>query len=67
MPRPPRSAPRTEQNDKDKQSHVWILNDAALVKIPIATGMTNGVLTEARGDGLKPGMKVVVDVVEAGK
>jgi HlyD family secretion protein len=67
MPRPPRSAPRTEQNDKNKQSHVWILNDAALVKIPIATGMTNGVLTEVRGDGLKSGMKVVVDVVEAGK
>jgi len=67
MPRPPRSAPRAEQNDKDKQSHVWILKDTALVKVPLATGMTNGVLTEVRGDGLKAGMKVVVDVVEAGK
>ncbi|MSN26462.1 MAG: efflux RND transporter periplasmic adaptor subunit [Geobacter sp.] len=67
MPRPPRSAPRTVQNDKEKQPHVWILNDAALEKISITTGMTNGVLTEVRGDSLKPGTKVVVDVSEAGK
>lgn len=67
MPRPPKSAPRTVQNDKEKQPQVWILNDAALEKIPITTGMTNGVLTEVRGNGLKAGMKVVVDVVEAGK
>lgn len=67
MPRPPSSAPRAQQSAQDKQPHVWILNDGALEKIALTPGMTNGILTEVRGDGVKPGMRVVVDVVEAGK
>lgn len=67
MPRPPGSAPRTQQSVQDKQPHVWVLNNGALEKTTLTTGMTNGILTEVRGDELKPGLKVVVDVIEAGK
>jgi len=67
MPRPPASAPRSQQGAQDKQPHVWVLNNGALEKMPLTTGMTNGILTEVRGDGLKAGLKVVVDVIEAEK
>lgn len=67
MPRPPASAPRLTQSVRDKQPHVWVLNNGALEKMLLTTGMTNGIQTEVWGDGLKPGLKVVVDLIEAGK
>ncbi len=67
MPRPPRSEPRSSESPQDKQSHVWILNNNELEKIPLTTGITNGILTEVKGDRLKAGLPVVVDVIEAGK
>ena len=67
MPRPPSSAPRAQQAGLDKQPHVWIQTNGVLEKIPLAIGMTNGVMTEVKGERLKPGMLVVTDVMEAGK
>lgn len=67
MPRPPSPAPRPQQSRPEKQPHVWILNNGALEKLPLTTGLSNGIMTEVKGDGLKPGMKIVVDLIEAGK
>ena len=67
MPRPPKSEPQATENSQNKQPHVWILNNSELEKIPLTTGITNGILTEVKGDRLKAGLAVVVDVIEAGK
>lgn len=67
MPRPPSPAPRPPQTGQESHPHLWILNNGALEKLPLTTGLTDGVMTEVKGNGLKPGMKVVVDLVEAGK
>ena len=64
LPRPPSSFPKSQTNAQDKQPHVWVLHAGQPEKISIATGMTNGVMTEVKTGGLEPGIAVVVDVSE---
>jgi len=65
LPHPPRPATRPADNAADKQPRVWVLRDGQIEKVPLNTGMTDGVLTEVKEGPLEPGMAVVVDVIEA--
>jgi HlyD family secretion protein len=66
MPRPPAPKPRSE-NVPDKQPHMWELHDGQLHKIAVAVGITDGVMTEVKGNAPTEGSSVVVDIIEANK
>ncbi len=65
FPRPGRSNSRQRNDTKTdkKQNRVWTLRDGQLVAIPINTGSTDGIMTEATGGNIEPGMTLVVDTV----
>ncbi len=69
MPRPPRSS--SKQNDKtkvdNKEQQVWVLRDGQAVAIAVATGSTDGIMTEITSGDLQPGMALIVDTVSSGQ
>lgn len=68
LPGPPRrrdaKPPESVTNNK-KHEQVWILKNEMPLPVPVATGATDGNMTEILDGSLKPGMKVVIDAVSA--
>lgn len=64
IPRPPRPVRRDAPVQVDRQSHVWVLREGKPVKVMVDTGATDGILSEVKDGKLKPGMLVVIDVIE---
>jgi HlyD family secretion protein len=63
-PRMPRSGGRSEAGagSKPGDAHsVWVLEDGRPRRIPVTTGLSDGKLTEVRGDGLREGMAVITE------
>jgi HlyD family secretion protein len=46
-----------------KQQRVWVLQDGKPVAISVATGATDGIMTEIKSGDVTPGMALVVDTV----
>lgn len=68
LPRPPRLAPRSNVANGGKgQQRVWILKEGGPVPVSVTTGSTSGSLTEVIAGDLRPGMRVIVDIVTGGK
>ncbi len=69
LPRPPRSAFRQGEGISTDKKHqrVWTLKEGQLLAIPVTIGSTNGNMTEVVDGDIKPGMKLVVDIVSVGK
>ncbi|TCT21353.1 efflux RND transporter periplasmic adaptor subunit [Thiobaca trueperi] len=69
LPRPPRSPKRQPEAGArtGKSGRVWILRDGEPTAVEIKTGLTDGVVTQVLGDGLAPGVQVLVDVERAGR
>ena len=67
LPRPPSpSKPREGVTDK-KQQHVWTIQDGRLQAVPMTIGQTNGIMAEVLSDNVRPGMVVIIDLIEAKK
>ena len=62
-PRPPRPAAAksvTKTPDKSAAQQVWVLRDQQAVAIPVSVGFSDGRLTEVTGEGLQPGLPVII-------
>jgi len=69
LPRPPSSASKQAEKataDK-KQQRVWTLKEGQPSAIPVTIGSTDGIMTEVVAGDIKPGMALLVDIVEMGK
>jgi len=69
LPRAPaqrKNAADAKVNGKREQ-RVWVLKDGLLTAVAVTVGLTNGVLTEITGGDCRPGMDLVVDIVEKKK
>jgi HlyD family secretion protein len=62
MPRPPAAGrrPDTTIAPRNRQQHLWILNDNQPVPITITTGPSDGVATVITSDNVEPGTAVIV-------
>jgi len=68
LPHPPRFKSRKPEDalaGKGRQ-RVWTVRDGRPVAIEITTGLTDGVMTEVMGGGVKPGMALVTEMVRSG-
>ena len=66
LPRPPVRAtapPRNDDGDGNER-RVWALRNGAAVEVPVATGLSDGQMTEIVGGELQPGDAVIVDSEE---
>lgn len=63
MPRPPRSAPKSQQDANSKSKQVWILRDGQPTALAVTVGATNGIMTVVTGGELAEGMAVITDSV----
>jgi HlyD family secretion protein len=63
LPRPPGAgqAQRRAGTDTSRVRQVWVLKDGAPQAVPATPGVSDGRLTEVRGEQLQPGMQVIVD------
>jgi len=62
LPRPPRpSAPKRvkETPAKSAAQRIWLLRDGQPVAVPVATGHSDGRMTEVSGEGLEAGALVI--------
>lgn len=66
LPRPP-GHQKVQSEEQDKRSHVWVLKDGQLIRLDLEIGHTDGIMTEIKSANLRPGMEVVVDVLEKKK
>ena len=64
LPKPPTSK-KAQSIEQDKRPHVWVLKDNMPVRVNVEAGFTDGIFTEVRGGELRPGMEVIVDLLEA--
>lgn len=67
LPHPPRQPSGLPANADERETHVWVLQDNRLQKIPVTTSATNGSMTAISAAALKPGMRVVVDTIDTKK
>ncbi|MFH2067285.1 MAG: efflux RND transporter periplasmic adaptor subunit [Pseudomonadota bacterium] len=70
LPGPPQSKSSAKQADSsgDKRQSVWTMGEnGQLAKIPIATGETDGTLTQVLSGAVTPGQRLVVGTVNGGK
>ncbi len=66
FPRPPQtSRPADSGGAKGKQQRVWVLRDGKPVAVAIATGSTDGVMTEVTGGDIAVGSEVITDMIAA--
>jgi HlyD family secretion protein len=61
---PPASRPRDTEGDKSKQ-RVYVLRDGQPSPVPVATGSTDGIMTEIAGGDVMVGAAVVTDIISA--
>lgn len=62
-PRPPRRAVAksvTKTPDKNAAPQLWLLRDQQAVAIPVTVGFSDGRLTEVTGEGLEPGLPIII-------
>jgi HlyD family secretion protein len=64
FPRPPAS-PRTRETtvEKGKTQRVYVLRSGQLSPVPVATGATDGVMTEIKRGEIAVGTAVVTDII----
>jgi HlyD family secretion protein len=68
LPRPPMNSTKPQENAEPKgRQKVWTLRDGRIEGITLTLGATNGAMTEVREGEVKPGMKLVIDVIEPEK
>jgi HlyD family secretion protein len=69
LPGPPPMPARTpaDASGDARQPRVWTLRDGQLVAIPVTVGVTDGIRSEIKGGGVKPGMALVVDMSSGNK
>jgi len=71
LPGPPgrKSRPKgsVDAASKKKQLCVWALREGRLVPMPVATGATDGIMTEVRKGDVEPGMALAVVTVSLEK
>jgi HlyD family secretion protein len=66
FPRPPRASRPPETGDgKGKQQRVYILRDGLPLAVAVATGSTDGVMSEITAGDIAPGSEVITDVIAA--
>jgi HlyD family secretion protein len=64
--RPAGSAERPRGNaERKRREAVWVVKGNALERLSVEVGATDGRRTEVKGEGVTPGLQVVVDVAEA--
>jgi HlyD family secretion protein len=63
MPRPPQTGSQKDTSPNKKEQKVWTVKNNQLTAIPVATGLTNGTLTEITDGDIKQGTAVVVDMI----
>ncbi len=62
IPRPPRGGgARRAGTNTAASRQVWVLRDGVPTALAVTPGATDGRVTEVSGDGLQPGMPVIVD------
>jgi HlyD family secretion protein len=68
LPRPPspKAQPR-DDNPATMQQRIWTLRDDRLTEIPVTVGASNAGMTEILSDDIRPGMSVVVDLIDVVK
>jgi HlyD family secretion protein len=55
------TAPAAESTTNSKRGRIWVVTRSDLVRsISVATGLTDGVMTEVSGEGVHEGLQVVV-------
>jgi HlyD family secretion protein len=65
FPRPPRAArPRSTTDAKGKQ-RLYVLRNGEAEAVAVATGATDGIMTEIRDGEVQIGTEVVTDIVRA--
>ena len=62
---PPASRPRDTGDAKGKQQRVWVLRKGEPFAAAVATGSTDGVMTEITGGDITVGTEVVTDMISA--
>jgi HlyD family secretion protein len=62
IPLPPQQESQKDGNSNKKEQKVWTVKNNQLTAIPVTTGY-KGTLTKHGGD-IKPGMAVVVDILQ---
>lgn len=69
LPHPPGASSKQSTNaTKNKKiQHVWVLKDGLLSAVSVTIGSTNGIMTEVLSGGIRPGMMLVIDLVEENK
>jgi HlyD family secretion protein len=68
LPRPPH-APKVHEpiSLEERPDQVWILRDGRPEPVVVATGASNGIVTEILGGDIEPGMPVITDAIAAGQ
>jgi HlyD family secretion protein len=67
LPHMPKDEKRaTESGKEGNRGHLWVLHDGEPVSVAIATGPSNGVVTQLLDGPLKAGAQVLIDVVTPG-
>jgi HlyD family secretion protein len=68
MPRPPRSNTKVAgtENSAPGARRIWVLREGQAVAVPVQAGISDGRMTEVSGEGLTPGMAVIIDQRSAG-
>jgi HlyD family secretion protein len=62
LPRPPRMArrrPADQSLSGDGERRLWILRNGEAAPLPVSVGLSDGRLTEVRGEGLEPDLPVI--------
>lgn len=69
LPRPPKSGSQqaSDRNIDKKQQQVWVLRNTEISVVPIAIGLTNGILTEVVAGDIQLGTAVVINVIAGAK
>ncbi len=67
IPRRSRSAQRPGEIEEDPRgpAHAWVLASGEPQRVPVATGPSDGTLTQVLDDSLPPGTEVLVDVARS--
>ena len=68
LPRPPH-APKVHEaiSLEERPDQVWILRDGRPEPVVVATGASNGIVTEILSGDIEPGMPVITDAIAVGQ
>lgn len=63
MPGPPRLSRSDKKRKSTDQSNLWTLNQGQLEPVSVELGVSDGTMTEVKGEGIEPGLPVIVDII----